>query len=203
MIAFLILLLNWVNTTGEYILGRTVKTTAENIAASGSIADFNIKEYIGKFYSDFFTGVNVAGVIIQLFFVSRILKYLGIRIAILLLPVIACGGYLLLAVYPVLSMVRWAKTGENATDYSLNNTVRHALFLPTSREEKYKAKQAIDSFFHRSGDVLSAIIVFIGFELFALETKYFAIFNLVLVTIWLFLAIKIGQENKRLTDKRI
>jgi AAA family ATP:ADP antiporter len=42
------------------------------------------------------------------------------------------------------------KAGENANDYSTNNTVRAALFLPTSREVKYKAKAAIDTFFART-----------------------------------------------------
>ncbi|MFQ5753623.1 MAG: NTP/NDP exchange transporter, partial [bacterium] len=202
MIAFLILLLNWVNTTGEYILGRTVKETADQIALQGSVANFSAKEFIGKFYADFFTVVNIAGMLIQLFLVSRIFKYFGIRVAILFLPLIAFGGYLLLAYYPILNFVRWAKTAENSTDYSLNNTVRHALFLPTTRAEKYKAKQAVDSFFHRSGDVLSAVLVFVGVHWFLFETRHFALVNLGLVAIWLFLAVRIGLENKRLVIQR-
>ncbi len=199
MIAFLILLLNWVNTTGEYILSKTVERAAVEAAASGG-ATFSAKDFIGQFYADFFTVVNIAGVLIQLFFVSRILKYLGIRIAILVLPIIAFAGNLVLAVIPVLAIVRWVKTAENATDYSLNNTVRHALFLPTSREEKYKAKQAIDSFFHRAGDVLSALIVLVGHDIMGYGPAYFAGFNVLLVVAWLYLAFRIGQENKRLTS---
>ena len=42
---------------------------------------------------------------------------------------------------------------ENSVDYSLMNTVRHMLFLPTTREQKYKAKQVIDSFVVRAGDI--------------------------------------------------
>ncbi len=202
MIAILILLLNWVNTTGEFILGRTVQETAEKLAAQDVTGGFSIKEYIGEFYAEFFTIVNVAVMLIQLFLVSRIIKYLGIRIAILILPVIAFGGYMFLAFYPLLNFVRWAKTAENSTDYSLNNTVRHALFLPTSREEKYKAKQAIDSFFHRSGDVLSALLVFVGTKFLSFQTMHFALFNLALVSVWLLLAIWIGRENKRLTAEQ-
>ena len=43
---------------------------------------------------------------------------------------------------------------DNSLDYSLGNTTKQALWLPTSREAKYKAKQAVDSFFMRAGDVL-------------------------------------------------
>lgn len=198
MIAFLILLLNWVNTTGEYILGRTVEQTADQMSSDKGVQEV----FIGQFYGNFFFIVNLAGLGLQLFLVSRILKYLGIRIAILILPVIALGGYLVLAFYPILNIVRWAKIGENATDYSLNNTVRHALFLPTSKEEKYKAKQAIDSFFHRSGDVLSAVLVFIGVNWLSFQTKHFAFVNLGLVLIWLVLAIRIGRQNQQLVEQK-
>ncbi len=203
LIAVLMLLLNWVNTTGEYILGDTVKTTIEARAEEQGIPsdqrDQWVGENIGEFYGSFFKVVNILSLSIQLFLVSRILKYIGIRIALLILPVIAMGGYALLAFYPVLSVVRWAKTAENATDYSLQNTVRQALFLPTTREQKYKAKQAIDSFFVRAGDVLSAVLVFVGLNVLSFETKGFALFNLGLVAVWLGIAVLIGREHAKLT----
>ncbi|HTO73619.1 MAG TPA: hypothetical protein VMJ30_07365, partial [Gemmatimonadales bacterium] len=82
---------------------------------------------------------------------------------------------------------------ENATDYSLQNTVRNVLFLPTSREEKYKAKQAIDSFFVRFGDVLSAILVYLGTTSLHLGTTGFARVNLVLAAVWVGLALLVGK----------
>ncbi|RKZ99359.1 MAG: translocase, partial [Gammaproteobacteria bacterium] len=156
LIGILLLLLNWVNTTGEYIMGKIVSTEAVASATAAGLTGAElqtaIQEFIGGFYADFFTIVNFAGVVIQLFLVSRILKFFGVRIAILILPVIAFGGYILMAFYPILGIIRWAKTAENSTDYSLHNTVRQVLFLPTNREQKYKAKQAIDTFFVRAGD---------------------------------------------------
>jgi AAA family ATP:ADP antiporter len=107
------------------------------------------------------------------------------------------GGYALLAAIPVLSVIRWAKTAENATDYSLQNTVREALFLPTTRDEKYKAKQATDTFFWRAGDVLSAALVYVGINWLALSTKGFAYFNMALVVVWMLLALGIGREYQR------
>lgn len=202
LIALLMLFLNWVNTTGEYILGRVVSRTAENLVASGLSHGLDKEQWIGKFYSDFFSWVNVVGVVTQLFLVSRILKFLGVRIALLFLPVIAIGGYLSLAVYPVLGVVRWAKTAENATDYSLQNTVRNVLFLPTTREQKYKAKQAIDTFFVRAGDVLSAALVFVGTTYLAFQTKQFALFNLGLVAVWILLAVLIGIRHRQLVRDR-
>lgn len=194
LLALLFLVLNLVNTTGEYLLGRVVADTADQSIAAGLAEGLDKKQFIGKFYADFFSGVNTAAVVIQLLLVSRILKFLGVRGALLVLPCIAMGAYGIISLFPVLSMVRWAKTAENATDYSLQNTLRAALFLPTTREQKYKAKQAIDTFFVRVGDLLSAAVVALGAYVLHLSTSRFAVVNMVFVGAWLILAYLIGKR---------
>ena len=77
--------------------------------------------------------------------------------------------------------------------------ITQVLFSPTTREEKYKAKQAIDTFFLRAGDLLSSGIVLLRTLLLAFQIKHFAIFNMVLVVIWLIPAVAIGSKNKKLT----
>jgi AAA family ATP:ADP antiporter len=194
LIALLVVLLNWVNTNGEFILSDTVARAAE--AATSDVAAQ--RAYIGSFYASFYAGTNIAVLIIQVFLVSRIIKYLGVRGAVLILPAIAMGGYLLLAFVPALGAIRWAKTLENSTDYSLNNTVRQTLFLPTTREEKYKAKQVTDSFAQRAGDVLSALTVFVASGLLALGASRLALLNIGLVVVWLVIAARIGRRYDRL-----
>ena len=76
------------------------------------------------------------------------------------------------------------------------------LFLPTTREEKYKAKQVTDSFVVRIGDVLSSATVFVGTALLALGTSQFAWINVVLVTVWLVVAVLVGREFRRRTETR-
>jgi AAA family ATP:ADP antiporter len=200
MIALLILISNFVNTTGEYILGKGVQNAAAALAAAPGAVEGADKAYIGKFYADFYTIVGFVGLLLQLLVVSRILKYFGVRFAIMTLPVIALGTYLSIALFPILAVIRWGKTAENATDYSLNNTVRQILFLPTTREEKYKAKVAIDSFFVRAGDVMSAGLIFVGVTWLALSLQHFAVVCLSLVGVWLFLAFWVGRENRRLVE---
>jgi AAA family ATP:ADP antiporter len=197
-IAAMMMLLNLVNSTGEFILGEVVSTTANAAVAAGTSGGLNVDDFIGEFYARFQLIVNIVGVLVQLFLVSRIIKYFGVRGAMLVLPVISLGAYSLIAFYPVLEYIRWAKTAENATDYSLNNTVRNMLFLPATREQKYKAKQAIDSFFVRVGDALSAVLVFVGTNLLLLSPSGFAGVNLFFVLIWLLLAVWIGKEYTRL-----
>ncbi|MCK9995763.1 MAG: translocase [Candidatus Krumholzibacteria bacterium] len=200
MIAFLMLLANWVNTTGEYILGKLVSNAAAEAVATGTVGVLDVGTWIGQFYSDFFFYVNLLGLVLQLFAVSRILKYMGVRVALLILPVTALAGNLLVVALPVLAYLRWTKTLENATDYSLQNTVRNVLFLPCTREEKYNAKQAIDTFFVRAGDVFSAGIVFVGTAYLGFNIRSFAAFNAGLVVIWVILAVLIGREYRARTE---
>jgi AAA family ATP:ADP antiporter len=192
----------WQNTEKSYEeIPNQDDKSEENVLNSFKEEYFQqyIEEYIGNFYAGFFTVVNLIGLLLQLFLVSRILKYLGIRIAILILPFISLTGYFFIAFFPILTIIRWVKIAENSTDYSLQNTVRQVLFLPTTREEKYKAKQAIDTFFWRAGDVLSTVVVYTGTTWLMLKVNQFALINIVLVIIWLVLSYFIGKENARMT----
>jgi len=153
-----------------------------------------VGQAIGDFYAGFFAIVNLVGLLTQLFLVSRIVRWFGVNRALMVLPLVATGGYILIALFPVLGVARWAKTAENATDYSLQNTVRNILFLPTTRAEKFKAKQAIDAFFVRAGDVLAALVVLGGTTLLSLSPSGFALVNVFVAFLWVVLAWFIGRR---------
>lgn len=193
LIAVMILLLNIVNSTGEFLLSKLVVQDA----LSQGLDETGRKAVIGAFYSDFYGYVNLLGFLLQTFVTSRVFKYLGVRGAIFLLPVIAFGAYGLLLVYPVLAVVRFAKILENATDYSIQNTARQALYLLTSREAKYKAKAAIDTFVVRTGDMLQAAIVFAGTAA-GLTLTGFAGVTLSVVVLWLATTGLLFSEHQKL-----
>lgn len=267
LIAGLTLVLNWVNSTGEYILDRTliesatsaldpgseqrgapepapagaapgaplaagapvylvdpqasrllegkiaaVKGDAFDVEAGGKLVEgaeaglvhprtekgkkAALGAIIGTFKGDFFYWVNTFGVVLQLFFVSRIFKYLGVRFALFILPAIALLGYASLAVLPALAVVQVAKIAENSADYSIQNTARQALFLPVGRDAKYSAKAAIDTFVVRAGDVLAAVGVIAG-QVLALSTRHFAMVNIALALVWLGVVVGIAREHRR------
>jgi len=200
LIAALVLLLNWVNATGEYILSSIVQRAAEEQVAAGTLSRDKEGAFIGAFYADYFQVVNIAGMLLQLFLVSRIVKWVGVHVAVCILPVVALGSYAVAALLPSLAVVRWVKTAENSVDYSLQNTVKQMLFLPTTREEKYKAKQVTDSFMVRAGDLLSSATVFVGTSMLALGTTQFAWINVALVSILLVVAIVVGRGFRRRTE---
>ena len=199
-LAFFVLLLNFINTNGEFILGEYVTRVAHEAVEAGKSGGADVSEYIGIFYADFMKWFNFVAMFIQLFLVSRIFRWIGIRGAIFILPFISLGGYSLIALGASLMMVKWVKVAENGTDYSLMNTTRHSLWLVTTREEKYKAKAAIDTFFHRAGDVLSAVAVFLGVNYLVLNTSGFAAFNVVLCVIWIAIGVLMAREHKRLSS---
>jgi AAA family ATP:ADP antiporter len=196
----LFILLNIVNTVGEYILSHMVVAHATQAAALDPSFDKNA--YIGGFYGSYFLWVNIAAVVLQMFVAPRLVKRFGLGGVLFALPFIALGAYGFVALGATIAIVRWAKTAENATDYSVMNTARQLLWLPTSREEKYKAKQAIDSFFVRLGDMTAALVVFAGTSWLALEARGFAIVNVVFVMLWLALAFVLWRENRRLSAAR-
>ena len=221
-IALVVLTLNLVNTTGEYILGRLVEEHGKQqvelavaeATAAGTALRFGDRELgdpassearmafvrstIGNFYADFFRWVNFLGMALQLLVVGRLIKLGGIRAGLYWLPVIALGTYGLVLLLPVLQYVRIGKTLENSSDYSINKTTVQMLFLPTSRDVKYKAKQAIDSFFQRVGDVSSAVVVFAGTALLSLDARGFAALNLLFIVGWLFLIRGIVREHREI-----
>lgn len=222
LIALLILLLNLVNTTGEYILGRmaedygTAEATEviETAIQAGTAASIGERDFgdptaegvqdeiegnlIGRFYARFFLWVNLLAMFFQLFLVSRLIKYGGIQAGLLWLPVVALGTYALIFAAPILRYARIGKTFENASDYSINKTTVQMLFLPTTHEIKYKAKQVTDSFMQRAGDVGSALVVFLGTVVWAFGVRGFALLNLCIIGVWLVVAIMIVREHKQI-----
>jgi AAA family ATP:ADP antiporter len=188
LIAVLILLLNCVNTTGEYIVDRVVVKAAEGAP--------DAKQYIGAFKANYLLAVNVLSVTMQLFAVSRIVKYIGVRRALVLVPFVSLTGYAFFFALPWLAVAAILKVAENAIDYSLGNTLKQALWLVTSREAKYKTKAVIDTFIVRSGDVLSAGIVLFG-SWQKWNVRTFALLNVGFVVFWVLIVRALAKEHFR------
>ncbi len=111
--AIMLMLANWVNTTGEYILSNIVKQNAEQLLAAGA-SGLTEGQIIGDFYSKYFTYVNILSLLMQLFLVSRIVKWFGIGWAVMVLPFIALGAYNVIIFIPTLTAVMSAKVAENS-----------------------------------------------------------------------------------------
>lgn len=190
LLAILIMILNWVNTTGEYILAELVVRHVEAMMAME--AGLVKADLIAAFYGNFFFVVNLVTLLMQVFLVARIIRWIGIKGAVLVLPIIALAGYGLVVFIPIFSIIRIVKIMENSTDYSLMNTTRHTLYLPLSAAKKYEGKTTIEAFFWRFGDLLQAGAIYAGLNWFQFDIKHFAILNMILAVVWFWVAWKIS-----------
>ncbi|MDC0434562.1 hypothetical protein OAM69_02855 [bacterium] len=202
--ALITLLSNWVNTNGENLLFRvmqaslTTQATEQGITGDASVKEF-IRDGTTVFYGNFYFWVNVIALLLQAFVASRLLKYGGFAAILLILPVVALTSYTLMALLPVLAVVKVMKIAENATDYSLNNTSRHVLWLPVSSAMKFRGKPAIDTLYVRLGDGLAAITVLIGVQVLTLSTAGFFVINILLVLCWLAVGFFLVREHSKLS----
>lgn len=202
-VAGVTLLTNWVGTNGENLLFRVVQDAlAGDLAARGITDPGAVRAFVARgttaFYGGFFFWVNVVALALQALLASRLLAYGGFGLVLLLLPVVSLLTYSTMAFLPVLLVVRVTKTAENAISYSINNTARQVLWLPTTAEMKYKAKPTIETLFVRLGDGLAAATVLVGVQLLALSTRGFFLLNVALVGCWLLAAAVVVREHARL-----
>jgi AAA family ATP:ADP antiporter len=192
LIAGLTLLLNWVRSNGDYLLDRTLLAAVDDAKTRG----IDPSTFVTAFKANYFEWVNITGVVLQLFAVSRVMSRFGVRNALLVLPGVAFLEYGTYLVAPILSLFKIAKIGESSLEYSLQNTARQALFLVSSRVEKYVGKTVVDTVVVRTGDALTALVVYAGSRA-ALSTQAFATFNLILISVWVVAVFAIGRENLR------
>ena len=203
--ALVTLFTNWVNTNGENLLFRVIQealavTAQEQSIAGGQPMLAFVRDGTTAFYGNFYFWVNIVALLLQAFVASRLLKYGGFAALLLILPVIALMSYSVMALLPVLAVVKVMKIAEHATDYSLNNTSRHVLWLPVSSAMKFRGKPAIDTLYVRLGDGLAAITVLVGVHVLALATAEFFAFNVFLVLCWLVAGVLLVREHRRASE---
>jgi AAA family ATP:ADP antiporter len=219
LMAVMLLVATVINTTGEYVVGRMATeqsrtyaaqqlasapaTVTEDPAARAAAIKQSRNEYIRGFYSDYYAVVNLLSALLQGLLVARLLGKLGIRRALFIMPVMIIGGWIAFFALATVTTIRITKASENSLDYSLHNTLRQALYLPTSRASKYKAKAAIDTFFFRIGDVIAGLgVVFVLVDVLDLGVRAFAGLNIVLGALWLWLAARAGRLHDQRTAER-
>jgi AAA family ATP:ADP antiporter len=200
-VAVVTLLVHWVGTNGENVLFRVVQETLEqqiSATLAPEAASAFVRDGTTAFYGRFFFGVNATALVLQSLVASRLLKYGGFGLVLLFLPVVALLGNAAMAFAPLLPVMRWLKTAENASNYSVQNTATHVFWLPTSAALKYQAKPAIETLCVRVGDGLAALTVLLGVNFFAFETRSFLLVNVALVALWLTAALYVLRAHRRL-----
>jgi AAA family ATP:ADP antiporter len=193
--AAMIVLLNLVNTNSEFMLSNAIASRVEALDPIARRAE------IGARFGHFYGGVNLVSFLLQALVVGRVARYGGVRATLLVLPVVSLVTSVGVASGVAFAIFRVTKTLENACDYSLTNTARALLWLPTTRDEKYKAKQTIDTVFTRFGDVLSMMAVQFLFVFAGESIARFALFNVAFGVVSLGVVVYLLGERRRLTPR--
>jgi AAA family ATP:ADP antiporter len=204
--AAITLLLSWVNTNGENLLFRVVQEVLSQQAVEAGLIDSAgllqfTRDGTAAFYGNFFFWVNIVALFLQAFVASRLLRYGGFGVLLLAMPVVALLSYSVMALVPVLLVVKIMKIAENSTDYSINNTARHVLWVPVSAEAKYKGKPTVDTLFVRIGDGIAALTVLVGVQVLDLSIQTYFILNVALVLVWFGFAFVVIREHRRLSGE--
>jgi len=187
-IAVSVVLLNLINSTGEFILADFV--TAEKSGAE-----------IGEFYSTFYLYVNIATLILQAFMVRPLFRVIGVGGALISLAAVNLFMYLSVLAFPVLAWFAIVKMADNSIDYSVANTTKQILFLPLDRFTRYEGMLAINTFFTRFGDLIQGGVIFLVISVLSLPTMVLVGTNIALCLLWLLATMKVSRMFRQQTEK--
>ena len=138
--------------------------------------------------------VNSLTLLIQAFFTARMVKWFGLGATLALIPLLLSVGFLALALLPVLSVLIVVQVIRRAGNYAIMRPAREMLYVVVSREEKYKAKNFIDTVVYRGGDAVSAW-VYAGFRSLGLSISSIALIAVPLSLLWAWIAFRLGQKQ--------
>jgi AAA family ATP:ADP antiporter len=187
LIGISVIVVNLITATGDFILAQMVSTRAHALAPAAR------GHFIAAFYGDLQTWTTVLTALVQTLLVARAFRAVGVTGTLMFMPLVVLTGYGLFALLPFLTIAAAVKVTEGTTDYSLQNTVQQALFLPTSVDAKYKAKSAIDTVSKRLGDLGSTALVSLG-SFAGFHVLSFAIANVIAAAVWIWLCILLRRR---------
>ena len=150
---------------------------------------------IGEHFPRVFTFTNMVALVVQLFLTSLVMTRFGVGTALLFLPVAALLGSAGFLAAPVLLMGSLLNTTDNGFSYSINQSAKEALYVPTTRDEKYKAKAFIDMFVQRFAKALAVGLSLLITTLFSgySSIRWLSLLTAVILLLWILAARYAGR----------
>jgi AAA family ATP:ADP antiporter len=141
--------------------------------------------------------VNALTLFIQLFWTSRIVKKIGLDWSLALIPLLLGAGFLLLRLAPGLAAIAAVQVTRRAGDYAIMRPGREMLYVVLTREEKYKAKNFIDTVVYRAGDAVSAW-VYAGLRGIGLSSAGICLLAVPLSAGWAWICLWLGRRQEEM-----
>ena len=136
-----------------YTFGSTVLYFQQSGIAETAFSNSDLRT---AFFARIDLAVNILTVLTQMFLTGRIVKLLGVPLTLTLLPMLSLLGFLALALFPLIAVLVTFQVLRRAGEYAVARPTRELLYIVIPREDKYKAKNLIDTFVYRVGDQLAA-----------------------------------------------
>jgi AAA family ATP:ADP antiporter len=154
-----------------------------------------------SFLANIDIAVNTITVMIQVFLTGRLMKWFGVGITLVLMPLLSAVGFAAIGFAPILTVLATFQILRRATGFALLRPAREVLFTVLRREDKYKAKSLIDTFGYRLGDITGAwsypLMQWFGLGLVGISWV-----AVPFAAIWCVLSIWLGRKQRQLADAK-
>ncbi|KJS32571.1 MAG: MFS transporter [Desulfatitalea sp. BRH_c12] len=141
--------------------------------------------------------VNALTLATQIFLTNRIVDRLGLAWTLALVPLLLVAGFLLLGVLSLLWVVVAVQVLRRAGNYAVMRPAREMLYVVLTKEEKYKAKNVIDTVIYRGGDAVSAW-VYAGMQAIGLTAAGISLVAMPLAAVWAWIAYRLGRRQEQI-----
>ncbi len=145
--------------------------------------------------------IGLVSIAVQLFLTAFVMKRFGLKVALLFLPVAILFGTVGFLAVPGLLFVAMMSVSDNALNYSINQSAKEALYVPTTKDVKYKAKAFIDMFVQRSAKVISVFLNLIFASLFVSGVRWLSLVVLGMLGLWISLVRHVGNRFEKKADE--
>jgi AAA family ATP:ADP antiporter len=154
-----------------------------------------------SFLANIDIAVNTITVLIQILLTGRLMKWFGVGITLVLMPLLSALGFAAIGLAPVLTVLATFQILRRAAGFALLRPAREVLFTVLRREDKYKAKSLIDTFGYRVGDQIGAWSYAL-LRLFGLGLVGISWLAVPIGAVWCALSIWLGRKQRQLADAK-
>jgi len=138
--------------------------------------------------------VNVLTIVGQVFITGKLATRLGLSATLMLIPALVILGFVVLGLFPVLSVLVIFQVIKRAGNYAVTRPAREMLFTVVPKEDKYKSKNFIDTVVYRGGDAASGW-AFAGLAGMGLSLSSIAFIAVPISAIWMLTGLILGKKQ--------
>jgi len=163
--------------------------------ASIAQASFPDRAARTAFFANIDLIVNAITLLFQIFVTSRMMMTAGIVTTLCILPLVSLLGFAALAASPGVAVIVAAQVARRVANFALARPAREILFTSSAREDRYKAKNFIDTVVYRGGDQLASW-GYAGLMGLGLTLAQIPMIAVPLSAVWLGLSIWLGRTHQ-------